>query len=93
MTGNLGQIRIALAQVNPTVGDLEGNANMVRSYAKQSTDAGAQVVLFPEMVITGYPVEDLALRKTFRSASKAAITQLARDLTVDGNGELLAVVG
>lgn len=93
MSSQLGQIRVALAQINPTVGDLEGNSNLVREYASKTTEAGAQVVLFPEMVITGYPVEDLALRKTFRNASVLAVQKLALDLASDGNGELLAVVG
>ena len=93
MSGNLGQIRVALAQINPTVGDLEGNSNLIREYANKSTEAGAQIVLYPEMVITGYPVEDLALRKTFRRASINAVSKLAADIAADGNGELLSIVG
>lgn len=93
MSGSLGQIRVALAQINPTVGDLEGNSNLIREYAKKSTEAGAQLVLYPEMVITGYPVEDLALRKTFRRASINAINKLASDIEQDGNGELLSIIG
>ncbi len=93
MNSALGQIRTALAQINPTVGDLEGNSNLVREYASKATESGAQIVLFPEMVITGYPVEDLALRKTFRKASIAAVKKVAADIAQDGNGELLAIVG
>ena len=93
MSGNLGQIRVALAQINPTVGDLEGNSNLIREYANKSTEAGAQTVLYPEMVVTGYPVEDLALRKTFRRASINAVSKLAADIAADGNGELLSIVG
>ena len=93
MSGNLGQIRVALAQINPTVGDLEGNSNLIREYANKSTEAGAQIVLYPEMVITGYPVEDLALRKTFRRASINAVKKLAADIAADGNGELLSIIG
>ena len=93
MSGNLGQIRVALAQINPTVGDLEGNSNLIREYANKSTEAGAQIVLYPEMVVTGYPVEDLALRKTFRRASINAVSKLAADIAADGNGELLSIVG
>ncbi|NBV95235.1 MAG: hypothetical protein EBR90_00380, partial [Actinobacteria bacterium] len=61
----LGQIRIALAQVNPTVGDLAANAELVLKHAKDAAESGAVVVVFPEMVLTGYPVEDLANRPTF----------------------------
>ena len=93
MSGQLGQIRVALAQINPKVGDLEANANLVREYANKTTAAGAQIVLFPEMVLTGYPVEDLALRKTFRNASINAVKKLASDIASDGNGELLAAIG
>ena len=93
MSGNLGQIRVALAQINPTVGDLEGNSDLIREYANKSTEAGAQTVLYPEMVVTGYPVEDLALRKTFRRASINAVSKLAADIAADGNGELLSIVG
>ena len=93
MSSQLGQIRVALAQINPNVGDLEANANLVREYANKTTAAGAQIVLFPEMVLTGYPVEDLALRKTFRNASINAVKKLASDIASDGNGELLAAIG
>ena len=93
MSNQLGQIRTALAQVNPAVGDLEGNCAIVREYASKATEAGAQIVLFPEMVLTGYPVEDLALRKTFRTASIATVNKVAEQIATDGNGELLAVVG
>ena len=93
MSSQLGQIRVALAQINPKVGDLEANANLVREYANKTTAAGAQIVLFPEMVLTGYPVEDLALRKTFRNASINAVRKLAADIASDGNGDLLAAIG
>mgnify|MGYP006266439439 CR=1 FL=1 len=93
MSSQLGQIRVALAQINPKVGDLEANANLVREYASKTTAAGAQIVLFPEMVLTGYPVEDLALRKTFRNASINAVKKLASDIASDGNGDLLAAIG
>ena len=93
MSNQLGQIRIALAQVNPTVGDLEGNSNLIREYAGKAGAAGAHIVLFPEMVITGYPVEDLALRKTFRSASINAINKVAENINTDGFGEILVCAG
>ena len=93
MSSQLGQIRVALAQINPKVGDLEANATLVREYAGKTTAAGAQIVLFPEMVLTGYPVEDLALRKTFRNASINAVRKLAADIASDGNGDLLAAIG
>ena len=83
------KLRIALAQVNPTVGDLVANAALVRENFASAQDAGAHIVVFPEMVLTGYPVEDLALRPSFQAASQKAIAQLAGELT----GETVAIVG
>jgi NAD+ synthase (glutamine-hydrolysing) len=83
------KLRIALAQVNPTVGDLAANAALVRQNVAAAQSAGAHIVVFPEMVLTGYPVEDLALRPSFQSASQGAIAELASELT----GEIVAIVG
>ena len=83
------KLRIALAQVNPTVGDLAANAALVRQNVATAQSAGAHIVVFPEMVLTGYPVEDLALRPSFQSASQKAIAELAKELT----GETVAIVG
>jgi NAD+ synthase (glutamine-hydrolysing) len=83
------KLRIALAQVNPTVGDLAANAALVRENFASAQDAGAHIAVFPEMVLTGYPVEDLALRPSFQVASQKAIAQLASELT----GETVAIVG
>ena len=71
------QLRLALAQVDPTVGDLDGNAAIVRQWSAQARDAGAHLVAFPEMVLTGYPVEDLALRARSSTPSRGAVEQLA----------------
>ena len=75
------------------MGDLAGNAALIRTNVKTAADAGANIVVFPEMTITGYPVEDLALRESFRRASHLAITDLAKDLATDGHGEITAIVG
>ena len=83
------KLRVALAQVNPTVGDLVANAALVRENFKTAQDAGAHIVVFPEMVLTGYPVEDLALRPSFQLASQSALTELAAQLT----GGCVAIVG
>ena len=88
-----GQLRIALAQINPTLGDLAGNSELICEYAAKANTAGAHVLLFPEMIMTGYPVEDLALRKTFRVASKAAVLEVADRLEDQGFGEILTVIG
>ncbi|MFI6158586.1 NAD+ synthase [Micromonospora haikouensis] len=86
-------LRLALSQVNPSVGDLAGNAGLVRRWTRTAADAGAQLVLFPEMVLTGYPVEDLVFRRSFVAASQAALRRLAADLAADGLGGVPVVVG
>jgi NAD+ synthase (glutamine-hydrolysing) len=92
-TGGVTALRLALAQVNSTVGDLAGNAETVLRRTAQAAAAGAHVVAFPEMMLTGYPVEDLVLRPTFRSASRTALEKLAGDLASAGLGQIGVVVG
>jgi NAD+ synthase (glutamine-hydrolysing) len=87
------QLRIALAQVNPVVGDLPGNAELVVARTREAHDAGVHLVAFPEMVLTGYPIEDLALRWSFQQASIAALDTLARRLVDEGLGGIAVVVG
>jgi NAD+ synthase (glutamine-hydrolysing) len=86
-------LRIALAQINPTVGKLEANADLIVANMKHAAEHNVHIALFPEMVMTGYPVEDLALRQTFRAASKKAVTELAARLASEGLGHIVAVVG
>src|SRR3954451_36591 len=87
------QLRLALAPVHSPVGDLGGNAAIVRQWTAKAREAGAHLVAFPEMHLTGYPVEDLALRTSFVEASRTALRQLAGDLDADGLGDLPVVVG
>ncbi|HEX6887339.1 MAG TPA: NAD+ synthase [Candidatus Nanopelagicales bacterium] len=87
------QLRIALAQVNPVVGDLPGNAALVVARTREAVASGAHLVAFPEMVLTGYPIEDLALRRSFQQASIAALEQLAATLQREGLGDAAVVVG
>ncbi len=87
------KLRLASAQINPIVGDIKGNSGKVLEASLEAKALGAEVVLFPEMVITGYPVEDLALRPAFRSASIEATKELAKKLAAAGCGEMLVVVG
>jgi NAD+ synthase (glutamine-hydrolysing) len=82
-----------LAQLNPTVGDLAGNSALVLAAAEQASSIGADLLAVPEMMLTGYPVEDLALRPSFRAASIAALDALALDLAASGQGDLVVVVG
>ena len=89
----MSAFRLALAQVNPRVGDLEGNARIVLEWSRRAHDAGADLVAFPEMMLTGYPIEDLALRDSFVEASRAAPGRLAAELAGAGLGDLPCVIG
>jgi len=87
------QLRIALAQVNPVVGDLAGNAQIVLDRTREAQSAGAHLVAFPEMMLTGYPIEDLALRWSFQQASITTLDSLAVQLAEEGLGDVAVVVG
>ncbi|MDQ1039079.1 NAD+ synthase (glutamine-hydrolyzing) [Streptomyces sp. V3I8] len=87
------QLRLALNQIDSTVGDLSGNAEAIVRWTRHSAEQGAHLVAFPEMMLTGYPVEDLALRSSFVEASRAALHALAARLADEGFGELPVVVG
>jgi NAD+ synthase (glutamine-hydrolysing) len=87
------QLTLALAQINPTVGDLAGNSRLVLAECRLAHGAGADLVAFPEMVLTGYPIEDLALRPSFVAAARATALQLAHDLVTEGMGDMTVVLG
>ncbi|MGK4905962.1 NAD+ synthase [Streptomyces sp. PHES57] len=87
------QLRLALNQIDSTVGDLAGNAEAVLRWTRHSVEQGAHLVAFPEMMLTGYPVEDLALRRSFVEASRTAVQDLAGRLAAEGLGEVPVVVG
>ncbi|WP_406493704.1 NAD+ synthase [Streptomyces sp. NBC_00846] len=87
------QLRLALNQIDSTVGDLPGNAEAIVHWTRHSAEQGAHLVAFPEMMLTGYPVEDLALRSSFVEASRQALRALAARLDAEGFGELPVVVG
>ncbi|MVO83981.1 NAD+ synthase [Streptomyces sp. p1417] len=87
------QLRLALNQIDSTVGDLARNAEAIVHWTRHSAEQGAHLVAFPEMALTGYPVEDLALRSSFVDASRRALRALAARLADEGLGELPVVVG
>src|SRR5262245_65886356 len=82
------RLKIALAQLNPTVGDVEGNAAKVRRARDQASSLGADVVALPELFIAGYPPEDLVLKPAFQAACRTAVEALARE---SGEGPPLLV--
>jgi NAD+ synthase (glutamine-hydrolysing) len=81
-------MRVGLAQLNTVVGDIPGNTRRVRDAIRRSAAAGAAITLVPELAICGYPPEDLLLRPEFAAASRAALEELARDVT-----EGVAIIG
>jgi NAD+ synthase (glutamine-hydrolysing) len=81
-------LRLALAQINPTVGDLRGNSILIRRSLAKAEGAKADLAVFGELAITGYPPEDLLLKPTFVEDNIAALKRLAADV-----GETAAVVG
>ena len=82
------KLAIAVAQLNPVVGDVTGNAEKARRARREAAAAGADLVVYPELFIAGYPPEDLVLKPAFQSACRTAIEQLARE-TSDGGPALL----
>src|ERR1700722_16299004 len=86
-------LRVGLAQVNVTVGDLAGNSEIIVEWTRRAAARGARVVVFPEMALTGYPVEDLALRASFVEASIGAVRDVAERLNVEGLGGVAVVAG
>src|SRR5947208_16526573 len=81
-------MRLALVQINTVVGDLEGNRDLILARLAEARDKGADLVLFPELAVTGYPPEDLLLRPGFIRAAARALDEIAR--ASDG---LVALVG
>src|SRR5436309_13787973 len=79
MNAPAGRLAIALAQLNPTVGDVAGNAEKVRRARATAAGQGADLIIFPELFIAGYPPEDLVLKPAFQAACRAAVEALARE--------------
>src|SRR6516225_8894405 len=82
------RLAIAIGQLNPTVGDIAGNADKARRARAQAADEGADIVAFPQLFLSGYPPEDLVLKPAFQAACRAKIEELARE-TADGGPAML----
>src|SRR5438445_11258752 len=74
-------MRLALCQINATVGDIAGNAQRILAGLRTACDTGAELVLFPELALTGYPPEDLLLREHFLTDARSALEDLARAIS------------
>src|SRR6516162_9409751 len=82
------RLAIAIAQLNPTLGDIAGNADKARRARAEAARDGAELVALPELFLSGYPPEDLVLKPAFQAACRAMIETLARE-TDDGGPALL----
>ncbi|HEY3437328.1 MAG TPA: NAD+ synthase [Actinotalea sp.] len=89
----MASLRIALAQIDTCVGDVVGNSEKVLAWTASAAQAGATLVAFPEMTLTGYPIEDLALRDSFARAASRAMDDVAARLVEEGLGDLVVVLG
>src|SRR5437660_8764532 len=81
-------MRLALAQIDPTVGDLEGNRDLILARIEEARAAGADLVVLPELAVTGYPPEDLLLRPGFVRAARASLERIAAQMR-----DIVALVG
>jgi len=81
-------VKLALAQINPTVGDLEGNRDLILSRIGEARTAGADLVVLPELAVTGSPPEDLLLRPSFVHAARASLERIAAETR-----DIVALVG
>jgi NAD+ synthase len=86
------QLKIAIAQLNPIVGDIAGNMDKARAARAEATAAGADLIAFPELFVTGYPPEDLVLKPAFAAASRDAVESFASETTDDGPAVLIGAV-
>ena len=87
------QLRLALAQVDTHVGNLQANADLIVAHCRAAAEQGAHLIVFPEMTLTGYPIEDLAMRESVIEASREHAVTLASRLADEGLGGLVAVIG
>src|SRR4051795_12326626 len=90
MTMRTEPLRVALAQINATVGDIQGNAAKIRDWIGRARDEGAHLVVFPELALTGYPPEDLLLKTHFVDAAGTALSELAGETD---EGDMVVLVG
>lgn len=86
-------LRIALAQIDTCVGDVAGNAARILDAAVTAAQAGARLVAFPEMTVTGYPIEDLALRDSFARGAQEGLEHIAAGLTARGLDDVVVMLG
>ncbi len=89
----MSRIRFALAQINPIVGDIAGNSRLIIEAVSEASENSASVVAFPEMALTGYPIEDLAFNRDFVRESMNGVGELARTLHAKGLGDIAVIVG
>ena len=88
MTQPVTELTVALAQLDPAIGDVAGNLAKARAARAEAALAGADIIMFPELYLSAYGVQDLVLKPAFQEACRAALEALARD-TADGGPAIL----
>src|SRR3984893_19024541 len=83
------RLAIAIGQLNPTVGDIAGNADKARRARAEAARSGADIVALPELFLSGYPPEDLVLKPAFQAACRAKVEELARETASGGAGAVV----
>jgi NAD+ synthase (glutamine-hydrolysing) len=86
-------VKVALAQINPCLGDFSANRDKILDFAMTARNQGADLVVFPELAVSGYPIEDLALRADFVAQSETTASEIAQQLERSGAGELMVILG
>lgn len=89
----MSKLRLALGQINPTLGAVEHNAQLIRQQAKAANAAQSDIFAVGELALTGYPLEDLALSSHFLNTARQTLEQLAQDLVTDGLADLPVLIG
>lgn len=89
----MSNIRLAMVQTNPTVGGIDANTDSAFGLVIDAIEKGANLILFPEMAVTGYPIEDLATRPSFIEAAETAVKDLAERISAAGHGAIPVVIG
>ena len=87
------KIRLAMVQTNPVVGDIDANLASALDQVRAAVSAGANLLQFGEMVVTGYPIEDLATRRSFIESAEQAVAGFAATLAAEGFGDIAVVIG
>jgi len=92
VSSRLDSFKLALAQLNPVVGDIDGNLKTARAARAEAAAKGADLIVFPELFVTGYPPEDLVRKPAFAAAARAVVEAIAAETSDGGPGVLTGTI-